>query len=46
MDIDLCHRLTPDVDILNLLWCNVFSLSKFKYVLFQIDDFKRSLLWS
>lgn len=46
MDIDLCHRLTPDVDILNLLWCNVFPLSKFKYVFFPIDDFKRSLLWS
>lgn len=46
MDIDLCHRLTPDVDILNLLWCNVFPLSKLKYVFFPIDDFKRSLLWS
>lgn len=46
MDIDLCHRLTPDVDILNLLWRNVFPLSKLKYVFFPIDDFKRSLLWS
>lgn len=46
MDVDLRHRLTSDVDVLNLLGRNVFPLSKFKYVLFPIDDFKRSLLWS
>lgn len=44
MDIDLGNGVTADVDILNLLRCNVFSLSKFKYMLFPIDNFKSPVL--
>ena len=46
MDIDLCHGLTSDVDVLNLLRRNIFSLSKFKYVLLPVNNFKSSRLWS
>lgn len=44
MDVDLGHGVTADVDVLYLLWCDVFSLSKFKYMLFPIDDFERPIL--
>jgi len=44
MDVDLGNRVAADVDILNLLWCNIFSLSKFKYMLFPINDFKSPIL--
>lgn len=44
MDIDLGNRVAADVDILYLLWCNVFSLSKFKYMLFPINNFKSPVL--
>lgn len=46
MDIDLCHRLTADIDVLNLLRRHILSLSEFKYVLFPINYFKSSCLWS
>lgn len=38
MDIDLGHGVTADVDVLNLLWGNVFSLGQFKDVLFPINN--------
>lgn len=44
MDIDLGNRVAADVDILYLLWCNIFSLSKFKYMLFPINNFKSPIL--
>lgn len=44
MDVDLGHGVTADVDVLYLLWCNVFSLSKFKYMLFPINDFESPIL--
>lgn len=45
MDIDLCHGLTSDIDVLDLLRCNIFSLSKFKYVFLPVNNFKSSRLW-
>lgn len=44
MDIDLGNRITADIDILDLLRCNIFSLSKFKYMLFPINNFKSPIL--
>lgn len=44
MDIDLGNRITTDIDILYLLWCNIFSLSKFKYMLFPVNNFKSPIL--
>lgn len=44
MDVDLGHGVTADVDVLYLLWCNVFSLSKFKYMLLPINDFECPIL--
>lgn len=44
MDVDLSNRVTADINILYLLWCNIFSLSKFKYVLFPINNFKGPIL--
>lgn len=44
MDIDLSNRVTAYVDILYLLRCNIFSLSKFKNMLFPINNFKGPIL--
>lgn len=44
MHIDLGNRVTADIDILYLLWCNIFSLSKFKNMLFPINNFKSPIL--
>lgn len=44
MDVDLSNRVTADINILYLLWCNIFSLSKFEYVLFPINNFKGPIL--
>lgn len=44
MHIDLGNRVTADIDILYLLRCNIFSLSKFKNMLFPINNFKSPIL--
>lgn len=41
---DLGYRSTSNIDIFYLLWCNVFSLCKFKYILLPIDDLQCSIL--
>lgn len=44
MDVDLGNRVTADVDVLNLLRRNIFSLSEFKYMLFPVNNFKSPVL--
>lgn len=44
MDVDLGNRVTADVDVLDLLRCNIFSLSEFKYMLFPVNNFKSPIL--
>lgn len=44
MHIELCHWLTPDVNVLNLLWGNVLALRQFENVLLPVDDFQRTIL--
>lgn len=41
---DLGHRSTSDIDIFYLLWGNVFSLCKFKYILLPVNDLQRPVL--
>lgn len=41
---DLGYSSTSDIDIFYLLWSNVFSLCKFKYILLPIYDLQRSIL--
>jgi len=41
---DLGYSNTSDIDIFYLLWSNVFSLCKFKYVFLPINDLLRSIL--
>lgn len=44
MHIELCHWLTPDVNVLNLLWRNVLALRQLENVLLSVDDFQRAIL--
>ena len=44
MDEHLSDSGAPDVCILNLLWCHVFTLCQFEYVLLSVDDFQGALL--
>lgn len=44
MHIELCYRLTPDVNVLNLLWGNVLALRQLENVLLPVDDFQRAIL--
>lgn len=44
MDIELCHWLTPNVNVLNLLWGNVLALRQLENMLLPIDDFQRAIL--
>lgn len=41
---DLGYRSTSDIDIFYLLWSNVFSLCKLKYILLPINDLQCSIL--
>lgn len=41
---DLGYSNTSDIDIFYLLWSNVFSLCKFKYIFLPINDLQRSIL--
>lgn len=41
---DLGYRSTSNIDIFNLLWSNVFSLCKFKYILLPVNDLQCSIL--
>lgn len=44
MDVELCHRFTSNVDVLDLLWGNVLALRQFEDVLFPINDLQRAIL--
>lgn len=44
MNIELCHRFTPDVDVFNLLRGDVLALRQLKDVLFPVDDLQRAIL--
>lgn len=44
MHIELCHRLTPNVDVLNLLRGDVFTLCQLEDVLLPVNDFQCAVL--
>lgn len=44
MHVELCHGLTPDVDVLYLLRRDVLALRQLEDVLLPIDDFERAVL--
>lgn len=44
MHIELCYWLTPDVNVLNLLWGNVLALRQLENVLLPVNDFQRAIL--
>lgn len=44
MHIELCHRLTPNVDVLNLLRGDVFTLCQLEDVLLPVNDFQCAIL--
>lgn len=46
VDKHLSDRLTPHVDVLDLLRCYVFSLCQFEYVLFPVDDLQGTVLYT
>lgn len=44
MNKELCHRITPGVDVLYLLRCDVLPLSQFKDVLFPVHNLQGAVL--
>lgn len=44
MHIELCHRLTPNVDVLYLLRGDVLALRQLEDVLLPVNDFQRAVL--
>lgn len=42
--VELCHWLTPDVNVLNLLRGDVLALGQLEDVLLPVDDFQRAVL--
>lgn len=44
MNIELGHRFTPDVDVLNLLGRDVLALRQLKDVLLPVNDLQRTIL--
>lgn len=44
MNIELCHRLTPNVDVLNLLRGDVLALRQLEDVLLPVNDLQCAIL--
>lgn len=44
MHIELCHRLTPNVDVLYLLRGDVLALRQLEDVLLPVNDFQCAVL--
>lgn len=44
MDKTLCNKSVTNVDIFNFLWCHIFSLCKFEYVFFPVDNLEGASL--
>lgn len=44
MNIELCHRLTPDVDVLDLLRGDVLALRQLEDVLLPVNDLQCAVL--
>ncbi len=44
MNIELCHRLTPNVDVLDLLGGNVLALRQLEDVLLPVNDLQCAIL--
>lgn len=42
--VELCHWLTPDVNVLDLLRGDVLALGQLEDVLLPVDDFQRAVL--
>lgn len=42
----LGHRSTAYIDVLNLLWCDVFSLSQLEDVLLPVNNLQNSTLFT
>jgi len=44
VDVELRHRLAPDVDVLDLLGGDVLALRQLEDVLLPVDDHQRAVL--
>lgn len=44
MNIELSHRLTPDVDVLDLLGGDVLALRQFEDMLLPVNDLQSAVL--
>lgn len=44
MNIKLCHRFTPNVDVLDLLRGDVLALRQLEDMLLPVDDLQRAIL--
>lgn len=44
MNVELRHRFTPDVDVLDLLRGDVLALRQLEDVFFPVDDLQRAVL--
>lgn len=44
MNIELCHRLTPNVDVLNLFRGDVLALCQLEDVLLPVNDLQCAIL--
>lgn len=44
MNIKLCHRFAPNVDVLDLLRGDVLTLRQLENVLFPVNDLQRAIL--
>ena len=44
MNIELCHRFAPNVDVLDLLRGDVLALCQFENVFLPVDDLQCAIL--